>query len=171
MKAFGSNHYLLREARLEVRLVYTAFLLLALIGMATNAAFQLRHIGPTPQRVAAYYRGGNLGRQMSFPKTSRQLLEATHAHAFVMGLVYLVLAHLFVATAASPVLKRRLIALAFGGLVGDLASPWLIRYGSSAFAPLLLVSWLAEWVGFGAFLALPLKDMWFSRTGTETPSG
>ncbi|MFQ5668730.1 MAG: hypothetical protein ACE5I7_20195 [Candidatus Binatia bacterium] len=169
MRAFGSNGYLLRDARLEVRLVYTAFLLLALIGMVTTAAFQLHHIGPTPRRAAAYYRGGEVGGQMSFPKTFRQLVEATHFHAFVMGLVYLVLAHLFIATTVSPVLKQWLIVLAFGGLVGDLASPWLICYGSSAFAHLLLVSWLAEWVGFGAFVAVPVRDMWFSQAGAEIP--
>ena len=48
MRVFGSSGYLLSDARVEVRLVYTGFLVLALIGMATMAVLQWKHIGPTP---------------------------------------------------------------------------------------------------------------------------
>jgi hypothetical protein len=169
MRAFGANGYLLRDARLEVRLVYTAFLLFVALGMLTTAAFQLRHIGATPSRVAAYYRGGERGAEMAFPKTFRELVEVTHFHSFVMGIVYLVLAHLFIATTVRPALKRGCIVLAFAGLAGDLMAPWLIRYLSATFAYALLVSWLAEWVGFGAFVCVPIGEMWFRNGRAEFP--
>jgi hypothetical protein len=169
MRAFASNGYLLRQAKLDVRLVYTGFLLLVLVGMLTMAAFQAYHIGPTPSRVAAYYRGGDSGGEMTFPKTFRQLVEVTHFHSFIMGMVYLVLAHLFLATTVSPNLKRGLIVLAFVGLAGDLVSPWLIRYVSGALAYVQLASWLAEWVGFGAFVGVPLVEMWFGNGSDELP--
>ena len=90
MRAFGSGSYLLSEARLEVRLAYTGFLLLAVVGFASTAAFQLLHVGPTPSAIATHYRGGERGDVMTFAKTPRELVEATHFHAFTMGLVYLV---------------------------------------------------------------------------------
>jgi hypothetical protein len=160
MKAFGTNGYLIRNARVEVRLIYTGFLLLTLIGMLTMAAFELWHIGPTPERIATYYRGGESGTEMSFPKTFRQLVETTHFHSFIMGIEYLVLAHLFVATTVRPSVKRWVVVTAFAGLVGDLLSPWLIRYASAGFAYVLLLSWAAEWIGFGAFIGVPIREMW-----------
>lgn len=169
MRAFASSGYLLRDARLEIRLVYTGFLLLVLVGMATMAAFELHHIGPTPARVAAYYRGGEVGGQMTFPKTFRELVEVTHFHSFIMGIVYLVLAHLFVATPVRPAVKQRLIVLAFAGLAGDLVAPWLICYLSGGFAYLQVTAWIAEWIGFGAFVFVPIIEMWFSNGRAEFP--
>ena len=169
MRAFAASGYLLRDARVEIRFIYTAFLLLVLVGMVTMAAFEVLHIGPTATRIAAYYRGGEVGGQMTFPKTSRELVEVTHFHSFIMGIVYLVLAHLFVATAARPAVKQLLIVLAFVGLAGDLVAPWLIRYLSGGFAYLQLGAWIAEWVGFGAFVFVPIGEMWFSNGRAEFP--
>jgi hypothetical protein len=169
MRAFAAAGYLLRDARLEIRLVYTGFLILVLVGMVTMAAFQVHHIGPTPSRVAAYYRGGEVGGQMTFAKTFRELVEVTHFHSFIMGVVYLVLAHLFVATPLRPVVKQWLIVLAFAGLAADLIAPWLVRYVSGGFAYLQVVAWLAEWIGFGAFVFVPIGEMWFSDGRAEYP--
>lgn len=169
MRAFGGAGYQLRDARLEVRLVYTGFLVLTLIGMLTMAAFQLYHIGPTASRVAAYYRGGESGAEMSFAKTFRQLVEVTHFHSFIMGVVYLVLAHLFIATPLTPTVKRCFIVLAFAGLAGDLIAPWLIRYATAGFAYLQLSAWAAEWIGFAAFIGVPIVEMWFGNGRAEFP--
>jgi hypothetical protein len=169
MRTFGASGYLLRDARLEIRLVYTGFLLLVLVGMGTMAAFQVHHIGPTPSAVAAYYRGGEVGGQMTFPKTFRELVEVTHFHSFIMGVVYLVLAHLFVATPLRAAVKQRFIVLAFAGLAGDLIAPWLIRYGAVGFAYLQVAAWVAEWIGFGAFVFVPIGEMWFSDGRSEYP--
>lgn len=169
MRAFAANGYQLRDARLEVRLVYTGFLILVLIGMATMVVFELYHIGPTPSRAAAYYRGGESAGEMTFPKTARQLVEVTHFHTFIMGVVYLVLAHLFLATPLRPQLKRVLIVLAFAGLAGDLVAPWLIRYVAGGFAYVQLASWVAEWIGFGAFIFVPMGEMWLRYGADEFP--
>lgn len=166
MRAFGSSSYLLSDARVEVRLVYTGFLILAMVGMATMALLQWKHIGPTPGLIAAYVRGGDRAGEMAFPKTFRELVELTHFHAFIMGVVYLVLAHLVLATTATDFVKRLAIVLAFAGLLGDLLGMWLIRYVSGAFAWLLLACWVAEWVGFSAFVYYPLREMWFREERT-----
>jgi hypothetical protein len=161
MRVFGSSGYLLSDARVEVRLVYTGFLVLALIGMATMALLEWKHIGPTPAAIAAYFRGGERDGAMTFPKTFRELVELTHFHAFIMGVVYLVLAHLVLATSAPELVKRVAIVLALAGLIGDLVGVWLIRYVSGAFAWAQVAFWLAEWVGFAAFVYYPLREMWF----------
>lgn len=168
MKDFGASGYLLSDARLEVRLVYSGFLFLVCVGLVTMGFFQLRHIGPTPERIAAYFRGGTRGMEMTFAKTPRELAELTHFHSFIMGIVYLVLAHLFLATTAPQALKRAGVTVAFAGLAGDLVGVWLIVYASAAFAWLLLTAWIAQWVGFAAFIYYPVREMWF-RHGRETP--
>jgi hypothetical protein len=161
MRVFGASGYLLSDARVDVRLAYTGFLVLAAIGMATMAMLQWVHIGPTPGNIATYFRGGEREGAMTFPKTVRELVELTHFHAFIMGVVYLVLAHLVVATSAPDLVKRVAIILAFVGLVGDLVGVWLIRYVSGAFAWAQLGFWIAEWVGFSAFVYFPMREMWF----------
>jgi hypothetical protein len=161
MRVFGSSGYLLSETRIEVRLVYTGFLVLAVIGLATMALLQWRHIGPTPGAIATYFRGGERDGAMAFPKTFRELVELTHFHAFIMGIVYLVLAHLVLATSASEVVKRVAIVLTLVGLVGDLVGVWLIRYVSGAFAWAQVLFWVAEWAGFSVFVYYPLREMWF----------
>ena len=170
MRSFGSSGYLLSEARLEVRLVYTGFLVLAVIGFLTTAVFQLKQVGPTPERVAIYYRGGTREMTMVFAKTFRELVEVTHFHAFVMGLIYLVTAHLFLATTASDWVKRAGVIAAFAGLAGDLAGAWLIRYVSPLFAYTHVACWLLEWAGFGAFVFYSMREMWF-RHEREALSG
>ncbi len=167
MRAFASSGYLLGETRLEVRLIYTGFLVLAMIGMATMALLQWKHIGPSPAHIATYFRGGERAGAMTFPKTLRELVELTHFHAFIMGLVYLVMAHLMLATRAPDRVKRLAIVLVFVGLLGDVAGVWLVRYVSGAFAWALLFCWIAEWVGFSAFVYYPLREMWF-RAGRST---
>lgn len=171
MRAFGSSGYLLSDTRVEVRLVYTGFLVLAAVGMATMALLQWMHIGPGPTSIAAYFRGGERAGAMTFPKTFRELVELTHFHAFIMGLVYLVLAHLVLATSASAWIKRAAIVLAFVGLLGDLVGVWLIRYVSAGFAWLHVCWWAAQWVGFAAFVYYPLREMWFREGRTARFTG
>jgi hypothetical protein len=161
MKAFSNPAYMLANARLEVRVAYTGFLALVVIGMATLAAFELVHLGPTPADIAIAIRGGERAGVMVFAKPFRELVELTHAHAFVMGGVYLILAHLMIATTAPPAVKRWSVIAGFAGLLGDVVGVWLIRYASP------LAAWLAEWASFAAFVYYPVRDMWFFHDGDD----
>ena len=167
MKAFSNPAYMLGNARLEVRLAYTGFLALVVVGMATMGAFQWAHVGPWPRDVATYFRGGERDGAMVFAKTFRELLELTHAHAFVMGTVYLILAHLVIATTASPRMKLWSVAAGFAGVAGDVVGPWLIRYVAAAFAYLQVAAWLAEWGSLAVLVYVPLRDMWFLADADE----
>jgi hypothetical protein len=161
MKAFSNPGYLLANARLEVRVAYTGFLALVVIGMATMAAFQWVHVGPWPADVAIHFRGGERAGAMVFPKGMRELIELTHAHAFVMATVYLILAHLIIATTAPPAAKLWPIVLGFAALTGDVIGPWLIRWVSARFAYLQWLSWIGEWGSLAVLIYYPLRDMWF----------
>jgi len=161
MKAFSNPAYMLANARLEVRLAYTGFLVLVLIGLATIAVFECVHIGPWPADIAIHFRGGERAGAMVFPKAFRELVELTHAHAFVMGGTYLILAHLIIATTAPPRVKIWSVAVGFGGLVADVIGVWLIRYVSALFAYTQLAAWIAQWGSVLVLVYYPLRDMWF----------
>src|SRR5262249_2630751 len=104
---------------------------------------------------------------MVFAKPFRELVELTHAHAFVMGGVYLILAHLIIATTASPRVKLWSVVLGGAGLVVDVVNVWLIRYVSPLFAWVQVGAWAGEWVGFAVLVYYPLRDMWFLPEETD----
>jgi hypothetical protein len=162
MREFGRIGFRLSQLQRDAKLVYTGFLVFVALGFCTNGLFQLTRIGPTLSRIAMHYRGGELEQSMAFPKTFAELLELTHFHTFLMGVVFLILAHLVLATAISRWLKLLLIVLACVGSLGDVASYWLIRYVSSAWAVLQLLSWVGMWVGYGGMIVVTLWDMWFA---------
>jgi hypothetical protein len=161
MKAFGNPGYMLANARLEVRIAYTGFLLLVVVGMVTMGVFQWAHVGPWPADIAVHFRGGERDGAMVFPMAFRELVELTHAHAFVMAAVYLVLAHLIIATTAPPRVKLWAVAAGFAGLFADVVGVWLIRYVSAGFAYTQVLAWTAQWASFVLLVYYPLRDMWF----------
>src|SRR4029453_7380870 len=105
VREFGKGGFSLRHAPAPLRLVYAGFLALLAPGVLSQLAFHVGRIGLTPTAVATYYRGGEQGEVMAFPKPAGQLLELTHAHAFTMSVVFLILAHLFVSTSVSDRFK------------------------------------------------------------------
>lgn len=160
MKNFTYPAYRLSAAGRETKIIYTGFLIFMAVGMLTVGLYQFKRIGATADLIVAYYRGGELGQEMTYPKTFTQLLETTHFHAFIMGISFLTLAHLFIATSLGLRAKWTVIGLAFFSSMAGIAGPWLIRYWSPAFAILQLIAWLGMWVGYGALILLPLYEMW-----------
>jgi hypothetical protein len=154
VREFGKAGFSLRRAPAPLRLVYGGFLLLLLPGLLSQLAFHVGRIGLTPSAVATYYRGGEQGEVMAFPKTFGQLLELTHAHAFTMSVVFLILAHLFVSTSVSDRFKAGVLTVTFLGLFGDLAAPWLVRYGGAWCAWIALAAWGLEAAGIATLMAV-----------------
>jgi len=147
VREFSKAGFRLRDAPASLRLTYGGFLALSALGLLSQLGFQLGRIGPSASAIAVYYRGSERGDVMAFPKTFGQLLEVSHAHAFVMGVVFLVLAHLFVATGVPATLKAWIVLLALGGTIVDVLAPWAVRYLSAAFAWLDLAAWVAGALG------------------------
>lgn len=160
MRNFASPSFSLRDASLEIRLIYTLFLFFILCGLATIWFFQFQRIGVSPERIAIYYLGGELDGQMFFAKNTNALLEETHFHAFTMSVVFLILAHLFLATSLSRQAKLFFILTTFFSHVFDMSGSWLTRMLSPTFAYLLIGSWIGLWIGYAGMILLPLAEMW-----------
>ena len=154
MREFAKGQFTLRRAPRALRLIYAGFLLLAALGFTTQLGFQIGRIGVRPAEIAIYYLGGESGGVMTFPKTFGQLLEVSHAHAFTMAIVFLILAHLFASTAIPDTVKSVVLGITFAGLLGDLVAPWLVRYVSARCAWLALLSWLAHGAGSTVLVAV-----------------
>jgi hypothetical protein len=163
MKNFASPSFRLRDASFEIRLIYSLFLIFILGGLATIWFFQFQRIGISPERIGAYYLGGEIDGQMFFAKNINALLEETHFHAFTMSVVFLILAHLFLATSLSRQAKLFFILTTFFSHVFDMSGSWLTRMLSSNFAYLLMAAWLGLWVGYAGMILVPLTEMWLPQ--------
>jgi hypothetical protein len=163
MKNFATPSFRLRDASFEIRLVYTLFLLLILGGLATTWFLQFQRIGISYERVVAYYLGGEIGGRMFFAKNLNALLEETHFHAFSMSVVFLILAHLFMATSLPRGAKLFFILTAFFSHLFDMSASWLTRLLSPIFAYLLVLSWVGLWLGYSGMILLPVYEMWLAQ--------
>jgi len=168
LRQFTHSNFFLARASKETKLIYTGFLLLATIGLLTIFAFQAARIGIGYEQLVVHYRGGELRQEMAFPKTFAELLEVTHFHAFIMAIIFLALAHLFIATSLRFSLKSFITITAFLGTLIDLTAPWLIRYVSPLFALLQLLSWVGMWIGYVPMILVPLYDMWLKKSWSIT---
>jgi hypothetical protein len=167
MRDFGRTGFVLRQAPLPLRLAYAGFLALVAPGLITQIAFQVGRVGLSPAAIAAYYRGDETGAVLAFGKTAAQLLEITHAHAFTMSVVFLILAHLYVACPTPARVRGVVIGATFAGMLGDLAGPWLVRYGAPWFSWGLLLAWIALDVSAATML---LTSGW-ECLGARAPNG
>ena len=61
------------------------------------------------------------------------------------------------------------LPIRLAGLIVGLIAPWLIRYVSEGFAYLQLLGWSAQWIGFAAFVFVPMHEMWFSNGTADIP--
>jgi len=168
MKNFVTPSFRLRDASFEIRLVYTLFLLLILGGLVTTWFFQFQRIGVSYERIVVYYLGGEIGGQMFFAKNPNALLEETHFHAFSMSVVFLILAHLFMATSLSRGAKLFFILTTFFSHIFDMGGSSLTRMLSPMFAYLLIFSWVGLWLGYAGMILVPLYEMWLTpKSKTE----
>jgi hypothetical protein len=163
VRNFAAPSFRLRDASFEIRLIYSFFLIFILGGLATIWFFQFQRIGISYERIVAYYLGGEINGQMFFAKNVNALLEETHFHAFTMSVVFLILAHLFLATALSRHTKLFFILTTFFSHIFDMGGTWLTRMLSPNFAYLLMAAWVGLWIGYGAMILIPLAEMWLWR--------
>jgi hypothetical protein len=92
--------------------------------------------------------------------TFSALLDITHPHIFEMPLIILVLCHFLMRTRLASWAKVTIYFLSFGGVAGMLATPWLVRYASIKFAPMMTASAVALGVSALPLILVPLFDMW-----------
>ena len=160
MRNFNTRFRLLDTDR-NIRLLYTLFICVLFAGFLFTVYWAHTMTGLSYSGIAQHY----LGSDQTFgePKSFRELAETTHFHFFTMPVVFLILCHVFYLTMASQGLKLAMTLSSFGGVVMDLASPWLILYVSRHFALLML---LGDILMLGSFLVMagvPLYAMWILK--------
>lgn len=165
MKNFTRQESWLSKSSFEIRLIYTLFIAFALAGHLSFVLISLSRIGPTYDKIVQHYRGGEGAEgsekgEMSFPKEFPELLEVTHFHAYIEGIVLLVLAHLFAGVPLVQRWKVGIIGLSFGSTFLDLASPWLIRYLSPQAAYAQIAAWIGMGISYFPLTLLPVYFLW-----------
>lgn len=155
MRNFTRKGNWLSQSSLEIRWIYSLFLVFALVGHLSFLLISVYRVGPTYAAIVRHYRGSE-GGEMAFPKEFLELLEVTHFHAYIEGIVLLVLAHLFVAAPLSRRIKWGVIGLAFGSTFLDLISPWLIRYSYPQAAYAQIFAWFGMGIGYIPLTFVPL---------------
>lgn len=160
MKDFGYSSFRLAGSSPETKVVYTLFLMFAISGLFTTAILQLQRIGFGYERIVVYYLGGEINGQISFAKNFAVLLEQAHFHTFVVGITFLILSHLFIATSVRRGLKYFIILLSFFSSMSDMGGVWLVRYLSPYFAYFIMAAWIGMWVGYATMIFTSLYEMW-----------
>jgi len=160
VKNFTRRGNWLDQASIEIRSIYTAFLLFAFVGHLSFVSIVVYRIGFSYDQVVEHYLGGEDEEEMIFPKDFPELLEVTHFHAYIEGIVLLVLTHIFVAIPISPAWKRGIIGLAFGSTFLDLLSPWFIRYLSPHAAFGQIGAWLGMGLSYFPLTLMPVYYLW-----------
>lgn len=156
-----NQRFRLRDSDRHIRLLYTLFLFLMLVGFTFSFFWAHSMTGLSPQGVADHYRGSDttFGEPMSF----RELAEVTHFHLFTMPVVFMILVHVLYLTAVGHRIKVVTTWMAFGGVMLDLCSPWLITYISPIFVLTMLTGDLFMTVSFLIMMGIPLYEMWISK--------
>lgn len=151
------------HALMRLTLYWTVFFLAGL--WVTNAVMFLTRMGLTPDSVSAYYLGNTA--EFSYPRSMQSMLEVTHAHLPIMGIVVLILTHLMIFSPLSDKTKRIYISVAFLSAFGMEASGWLVRFVHPGFAWLKIICFLS----FQAVLAFLLVGLTaFLRSGRPRKS-
>ncbi len=108
---------------------------------ATNAAMYFTRMGLTTSSVARYYNGSE--DDFTPPRSAESMLETTHMHLPMMGMVLLFLTHLAIFVPSSRRTKAAFILTAFVGALAQEGGGWLVRFVSPALAPVKIGGFLA----------------------------
>lgn len=167
---------------LEARVLYSAFCVFVIIGLATSAwLYSDSELGASPASARRYYVGDtttaaaertpSAGPALELPadaevtplhvaKSPRQLLETLHFHIFSMPIVLLILGHLFMMCELSLGAKTSILVLASAATLVHVLAPPLIGLVHPGFAVLVFPSALTMAVTWLALALWPLIEMW-----------
>jgi hypothetical protein len=183
MRQFASPGFRLSNLGFEAKVLYTAFCILTFLGIVSSALYYGDLVGGGTQGIRRYYAGhsdpgpagpGPAGgpsiqvpdddaqahAPIMVPASYRKLLEVTHFHLFTMPVVLLIVGHLLLATELGRRAKLGWIVAAAASVVTHLATPWLVRYGSTAFAPLHAIGGAALTLTMSVLTIYPVVSMW-----------
>ncbi len=152
MKSGGfEKHPLMR-----LTLTWSAVFFLGL--WVTGFFFYFTRMGLSPDSVVAHY----LGSESEFmpARTFGSMLEVTHYHLAMIGVITLLLTHLAIFLPFGRRTKVWLIAVTFGSALLNEVSGWLVRFVNPGFAYLKIVSFITFQASFGFLLFALLVFLW-----------
>jgi hypothetical protein len=123
-----------------MRLTLALTLALLLAFWITNFAMYFSRMGLTPSSVVAYYNGSEADFRPE--RSSASMLETTHMHLPMMGMVLLFLTHLVLFVPLSRGARIALVVAAFASAALDEGAGWLVRFVSPGLAPLKVIGFL-----------------------------
>ena len=100
---------------------------------------------------------------MFFQKTYQELLSTTHTHCFSIAIVLFVLSRILSMTTIRECIKISIYSLAFAGMAANLGAPWLITFVTPYATIMLSLSNIALSISFGAYVIIPLYEMWLGQ--------
>ena len=103
---------------------------------------------------------------MFFQKTYQELLSTTHTHCFSIAVVLFVLSRILSMTTVRECIKISIYSLAFAGLAANLGAPWLITFVTPYATIILSLSNIALSISFGAYIIIPLYEIWLGQKPT-----
>lgn len=130
---------------------------------ATNAAMYFTRMGLTPQSVVRYYNGSE--EDFTPARSAESMLETTHMHLPMMGMVLLFLTHLAIFVPSSRGTKTASILTAFVGALAQEAGGWLVRFVSPSLAPVKIAGFLALQGSILYLLAVLALFLWRAARG------
>lgn len=143
MRIFSQGHSTLGSFSLPMKLALSFFVVFVLLGLCSSVALYHQQFEFSTETASDYYRGNQGEKNVDtfyVPKPYPRLLEVTHFHLYITGLVYLALTHLYFLSGQSQFEKSLMTILAFLGLLTEILTPWLVRYGSGMYSSLFWVS-------------------------------
>jgi hypothetical protein len=149
-----------QTAPTSVKLAATAFFLLAIVGLGVAGLQIYVRTGLSARGALLHYRGDEA--TLQYPKSFNEMVEITHAHAFTMPFLALVLSVGCLLSTAPEWLKRFVVIALFGGIALELGVPWLVRYGPAWTVHLLALAGALLGAGLLVAVSVPLYEMWRS---------
>jgi hypothetical protein len=169
------------------RVIYSTFLLFTLVGVGLTLWLSSEMVGTRLQRFAEYYAGErpaaaehaaapaldegpafDLPAEMTEqpapePMATRKLLEVTHFHIFSMPIYMLILAHIYVLSAASSRSKTVWVGIAITSTAAHIAAPWMGAAGTAGAAVTYALSGTGLFASMTWMAIVPLVEMWIPR--------
>jgi hypothetical protein len=134
-----------------MRLSLTLTLVLLMGFWVTNFAMFFSRMGLEPSSVVAYYNGSEA--EFTPPRSAASMLETTHMHLPMMGLVLLLLTHLLIFAPLRGAWKRTSIVGVFLFAILSEGGGWLVRFVDPSLAPVKIAGFLGLQVGLAFLLA------------------
>lgn len=161
----STSGFTYRGAALSIKIAISGFLIFAVVGLGVAALQIYVRTGLTPEGALRHYRGD--AETLQYPMSFRELVEITHAHAFTIPLLVLVLSAALALSSTSELVKRVVaLALLAGGAL-ELGLPWIVRYGPAWTVHLFLLAGALLAGGVFAAVGIPLYEMWGSRQASD----